>query len=230
MVLSFFGAVLLLGSFSINVVFPLVLQSGTCASGRVLFISSASMSWMELNFWNQSTCIQSCPGVFQFDIFYSVFFSISMRISAVGPSSSSSSSLVISFIHSSFSLFFFSCYIFVQNCSVSLAYGCWYVFFPPLLVFYRIFFYCFGMSCFVYIVFTFVYISLISHLSPVLSGLIPQVLLLFFLVLSFAFCSHIYQDLPVLPFWPVFVDFLSGFPVEFSILVLTVSSCFLRGP
>ena len=94
----------------------------------------------------------------------------------------------------------------------------------------RIFFRCFGMSCFVCIVLPFVDISLVSLLSPELSCLFPQVVLLFFLVLSFPFSSYIFQDLNVLPFWSVFVDFLSGFPVELSILVLTVSSCFLRGP
>ena len=52
----------------------------------------------------------------------------------------------------------------------------------------------------------FVDISLISLLSPELSGLFPQVILLFFLVF-FPFCSHIFQDLFALPFWPVFVDF-----------------------
>ena len=90
----------------------------------------------------------------------------------------------------------------------------------------KIFFCCFGMSCFVCIV----DISLVSLLSPESSGLFPQVVLLFFLVLTIPFSSHIFQDLSVLPFWPVFVDFLSGFPVELPILVLTVSSCFLKGP
>ena len=93
-----------------------------------LSISCASLSWMEVNFLNQNPYIPPYPGVFQFDIFFSVFLSSSMCISALGPSSSPSSSLVISFIHSAFSLCFFGCHIFVQNCSVSLASGCWYVF------------------------------------------------------------------------------------------------------
>ena len=71
----------------------------------------------------------------------------------------------------------------------------------------RISFCCFEMSCFVCIVLPFVDISLISLLSPELSSLFPQVVQLFFLVLSFPFCSHIFQDLFVLPFWPVCVDF-----------------------
>ena len=57
------------------------------------------------------------------------------------------------------------------------------------------------------IVLIFVYISLISLLSPQLSGLFPQVVLLFFLVLSSPFSSHIFQDLFFLPFWSVFADF-----------------------
>ena len=152
-----------------------------------------------------------------------------MCISALGPSSSPSSSLVILFIHSAFSLSFFGCHIFVQNCSVSLASGCWYDFIYALPIVDRIFFYCFGMCCFVCIVLHFVHISLVSLLSPEHSGLFPQVLLLFYLEFSFPFCSHIFQDLSALPFWPVFVDFLSGFPEQIPILVLTVSSCFLRG-
>ena len=109
-------------------VFPLVIQSDTCASCRHLFISSASLSRTEVNFLNQNPCIPSYPGVFQFDIFFSVFLSNSIFISSLGPSSSPSSSLVISFILSAFTLCFFGCHIFVQNRSVSLAFGCWYVF------------------------------------------------------------------------------------------------------
>ena len=55
-------------------VFPLVIQTGTCASHRHLFISSASLSWMEVNFLNQNPCIPLCPSVFQFDIIFSGFF------------------------------------------------------------------------------------------------------------------------------------------------------------
>ena len=61
---------------------------------------------MEVNFLNQKPCIPSWPGVFQFDILFSVVLSKSMRISALGPSSSPSSSLVILFIHSAFSFCF----------------------------------------------------------------------------------------------------------------------------
>ena len=61
---------------------------------------------MEVNFLNQKPCIPSWPGAFQFDILYSVVLSKSMSISVLGPSSYSSSSLVILFIHSAFLLRF----------------------------------------------------------------------------------------------------------------------------
>ena len=56
----------------------------------------------------------------------------------------------------------------------------------------KIFFRCFGMSCFVCIILPFVDISLVFLLSQEPSGLFPQVVLLFFLVLSFPFSSHIF--------------------------------------
>ena len=107
--------------------FPLVIISGTCAPCRHLFISSACLLWMEVNFLNQKPCIPSWPGVFQFDIF-SVILSKLLRISAFGPSWSPSNFFVILFIHSAFSLCFLGWHILVQNRPVSLASGCWYVF------------------------------------------------------------------------------------------------------
>ena len=53
----------------------------------------------------------------------------------------------------------------------------------------KIFFRCFGMSCFICIVLLFVVISIIILLSPVLSDLSSHFALLFFLVLNF--CSYI---------------------------------------
>ena len=69
-------------SFCVNVVLPLVIHSGTCAVFRHLFISRASVSWMEVNFFNQKPCIPSWPGVFQFDTFLSVVLNKSVCISA----------------------------------------------------------------------------------------------------------------------------------------------------
>ena len=82
-------------------VLPLVIHSG-----RHLFIPNANLSWMEVNFLNQKPCIPSWPGIFQFDIFFSVVLSKSVCISAFGPSLRPSSSLVISFIQSAFLLYF----------------------------------------------------------------------------------------------------------------------------
>ena len=92
-----------------------------------------------------------------------------------------------------------------------------------------IFFRCFGRSCFVCIVLPFVDISLIFLLSPALSGLFPQVVLLFFLVLPVLFCSPLFQRPSFFIILACFLSFLFAFPVEFPISVLTVSLCFLRG-
>ena len=150
---------------------------------------------MEVNFLNKNPCIPSWPGVFQFDIFFSVFLSSLMCISPFGPSSSPSSSLVILFIHSAFSLWFLVAIFSSKNFRSLWRPVVGMFLHHALPVVGRIFFRCFGMSCFVCIVLPFVNISLISLLSPELSGLFPQVVLLFFLVLSFPFCSHIFQDL-----------------------------------
>ena len=81
---------------------------------------------MEVNFLNQKPCISSWP--FQFDILFSAVLSKSSCFSILGSSSSPSSSLVMLFIHSAFSLCFFGSHILAQNRSVSFASGCWYVF------------------------------------------------------------------------------------------------------
>ena len=94
-----------------NVVLTLVIHSGICAPCRHLLISNASLSWMEVNFLNQKTSIPSWPGVFHFDIIFSVVLSKSMCISAFGLSSSLSNSFVILFISSADSLSFLLPYI-----------------------------------------------------------------------------------------------------------------------
>ena len=85
------------------------------------------------------------------------------------------------------------------------------------------------MSCFVCIVLPFVDISLIFHILPELSGLFPQVVLLFFSRVVF---SILFPHIPGSVGFTIFAcfrRFVSAFPVEFPILVLTVSSCLLRG-
>ena len=124
---------------------------------------------------NQKLCIPSWPGVFQFDTFLSVILSISVYISAFGPSSNCSSSLVIWFIHSAFSLCCFFCHILVQNRSVFLhsAVGMFYWHLLPIVD--RIFCHYFGMSYFFCIVLLFVDMFLTFLILQVLSGIFPHV-------------------------------------------------------
>ena len=180
-------------------VFPL----GTWASCRHLFISSASLSWMEVNILNQKPSIPSWSGVFKFDIF-SVILSKSMCIFAFEPSLSPSNTFLILFIHLVFSL----CSL-VANIIRSLLHLIVCMFSYHLLpVVGRNFFRCFVMSCFICIVLPFVDISLIFLLSSGFSDSFPQVVLLFFLVLPFPFCLYMFKSFSfVLSFWPVFVDF-----------------------
>ena len=83
------------------------------------------ISWTRIHVFHHVLAFSS---LISFSVCFCFFFCSSMCISALGPSSSPSSSLVILFIHSASSLCFFGCHIFVQNCSVSLVSGCWYVF------------------------------------------------------------------------------------------------------
>ena len=149
-----------------------------------------------MNFLNQKPCIPSC-----------VVLSKSMCISVLGLSSSPSSSLVILFIHSGFSL----CFL-VAIFSSKIVRFLWH---PVVGMFSchsfpvvgRIFFRCFGKSYFVCIVLPFVDISLIFLLWPALSGLFTQVVLLFFSCVA-CFCflfPLISAPLFFLSFWFVFV-------------------------
>ena len=225
-----FGAVPLLGSILINVFCPLIIQSLTYVPCKYLFISSATLSWMEVNFLNQNPCIVFHRGLaFSSSKLFSIVLSKSMCISAFGPSSSPLNSFVMLFIHSASSLCFLVA-VFQSKIVRFLLHPVAGMFLCNLLpVVDRIIFRWYGMFCFVCNVFPFVDISLIFLFSPVLSGLFPQLVLLSFLMLPFLFCSYIFQRLSfVLSFCPDFVDFLFAFPVEFPILVLIFSSYFLR--
>ena len=150
---------------------------------------------MEVNCLNQKPCIPSWPGVFQFDILFSVVLSKLICISVLGPSSSPFSSLVILFIHSAFSLCFlvaiFSSKIvrFLLHLVVGM-FSC-----HSLPIVDRIVFRCFGKSCFVCIVLPFVYIPLIFLLSPALPGLFSQVVQLFFSCVACSFFPRLFQRL-----------------------------------
>ena len=116
------------------------------------------------------------PGDFQFDIFFSVFLSSSLSGLLWVFLVLLSHWLSIQSFRCAFSVAIFSSKIvrFLWRLVVGM-FLC-----HALLVVERIFFRCFWMSYFVCIVLPFVDISLISLLSPELSGLFPQVLLLFF--------------------------------------------------
>ena len=125
-----------------------------------------------------------------------------MRISTFGPS------FVTLLLHSFFFVMF-SCLLYFTpkyfSFSSTWLVVCFCVISPPFVD--RIFFCCFG---------TFDATFLIFLLSPVLSGLFPQVVWLFFPVLTFSFCLFIFQRLFfVLSFCPVFRDF---FYLRFQLL------------
>ena len=111
---------------------------------------------MEVNVLNQNPCIPSWPGVFHF-YYFSVVLSESMCIFTFCHSSSPSNSFPMLLVHSAFLLCSLGCYILLQNCLASLASSCWYVFVPSPRLVGRIFFRCFGMSCFVYYYFHYYY-------------------------------------------------------------------------
>ena len=169
---------------------------------------------MEVNFLNQNPCIPSCPGVFQFDIFFRVFWVFFLEFYRVLLVLLSYCLYIQSFRYT-FSVAIFSSKI------VRFLWGLVVGTFL-LMEFSFVVFECPVLSILYYPLST-------SLLSPELSGLFPQEVLLFFLVLSFAFCSHIFQVLFVLPFWTVFVDIFICVSSLIFLLVLTVSSGFLRG-
>ena len=86
----------------------------------------------------------------------------------------------------------------------------------------RIFFRCFGMSCFVCIVLPFIDISLVS----LLSGLFLKLYCYFFLVLSFPFSSHIFQDLSVFSILASFRRLLFYFEFWFILILEQVLGVF----
>ena len=158
----------------------------------ICFISSASLSWMEVNFTNQNPFIPSCPGVYQFDIFLVSFwvircvFSIWVLLRVL---------LVLLSYHLSIQPFryAFSVAIFSSQIVRFLwrqVVGMFLCHALPIVD--KIFFNCFGMSCFVCIVLPFVNISLVFHLSPEPSVFFSSNCTVIFLVLSFSFYSHIF--------------------------------------
>ena len=67
-VCSYWERFLLEGLFWIREIFPLIIHSGMLVSWKHLFISIASLPWIELNFLNQYLCMPSWLGVFRFSL------------------------------------------------------------------------------------------------------------------------------------------------------------------
>ena len=169
----------------------------------------------------------SYPGVFQFDTFLSVALSESRCIFAFGASSSPSNSFPVLLIHSAFllcSLRWHICFKIVSVLCHLIVSMCWSIL--PLLTD-GIFFRCFGMSCYASILISFLDIFLAFLLWPVPSGLFSRVVLFLLLVEKIFFPPYKFRRFTfVLSFF--LVDFLSVFPVEFPIQVLSFCLCFLE--
>ena len=163
--------------------------------------------------------------------FFSIAFSKSMCISAFGTSSSPSNSFVMLLIYSAFLLYSLSGNILVQNRSVSLASGCWYVFIssPPscwqnfLLLFWNV------LLCLYYF-------TLCRYLFNLPSFTTPFWFISSSCIVNFSCVAVSFLSLSVSAFFLCFIilacfrRFLPAFPVVFSNQVLIFSSCFLRRP
>ena len=111
--------------------------------------------------------------------------------------------------------------------SATFGSSCWYVFIYYPLLASRIFLRYFGISCFVCVVFSYLNIFLVFHLSPLLSNLSHVVLFVFFAALLFFFSS---QHFPaIFLFLSIFPGrrFLISFPVLFPLQVLYFFLCSL---
>ena len=207
------GAVPFWKSFWIRVFFPLVFYSGMSLPSKRLFILISSLSWIEVNF---KTSIYVCHHGQMFSnlVLFCVLHWVNWGfIFAFGPLSRYNSFSIL-FIHSAFLL-----------CSPhsTLLENCLFHYHPVvgmslsilLLLAGRIFLRCFGMFCFVSIVWCCLDIFLVFLLSPVPSDWFPRVLLLVLLYeLLFAFRPNIFQCFSFLSsVFLVVVDFLSEFPV-----------------
>ena len=89
----------------------------------------ASLSWMDMNYVNHSSCIPSLPNIFQFSIFLNAISNKPWCMLASSPSLSSSNSFLC---YLSIQDVFFHFHTWLQNCIVSFVSGCWFVFVPSL--------------------------------------------------------------------------------------------------
>ena len=162
--------------------------------------------------------------VFQFGTFLSVALRESRCIFAFVPSSSPSHSFHILLIHSAFVMFFSFLFVALKLFPflVLLLFVCVCTFSPLLAG--RIFFGVFGMSCFVCIALSCLDIFLVFLLSPVPSNLFLRVYCLFYLCYFSSFRLTMFPCSPSVLSFSLVVDFLSAFPLEFHIHVLSFCS------
>ena len=126
--------------------------------------------------------------------FLNVSLSESRCLLVLGLFSSHCNSFSMLFINSVFLLCSLRPHILFQNCFASFSSVCWNFFVHSTLLAGRIFFPCFRMSCFVYIVWFCVGIFIAFFLSPTLSDLFSQVVLFVLsFVLLFSFRQNLFQ-------------------------------------
>ena len=198
---------LYLGPFGSIGSFLLSYISGMCAPCRHLFISSASLSLIEVN---QKPCIPSWPGVFQFDIFSVVLSKLSDLLRAL--------LILLSYCLSTWLFRCFLVAIFwpkIVQFFLLLAIGLLSSHFLPAVG--RIFFFFFFFNIFhFFFARTFWFIS--SSFIVIFSCI----------AISFLYL-HVPASFLCFIILECFRRFLSTFPVEFPTLVLIFYSFFLWG-
>ena len=159
--------------------FFFAIHSAVSFSSKHLFISIASLSLKEGNFLNHYPCMSSWPGVFRFGTFLSFAQSESMCIFTEDPSSSPCNSFFILFIYSDFLWCSLCSHVLLQNC---------FAFHPVIgmsscILAGRIFFRCFGMSCFVCIIWSCLDIFCSSYFRQYLLIYFQELFVLIFVLL-----------------------------------------------
>ena len=143
--------------------------------------------------------------------FFCVALCESRCIFALGLSLSSWNSFFILFIHSVLMFCLLPSYILLVFFPSHPVIGMTSLI-PPLLAG-RIFFRCFGMSCFVCLVWSCLDIFVVFFLPPVTLGLFPRFILFILLASIFLFFSNIIQRFPFVLSFSFFIDFLSVYSV-----------------
>ena len=212
------------GSF-VGGIFGLMVNGASCWH---VFILSASLSWMEVNFLNQNPCMLSWLGGFQLDIFYccSEWIYLYFRFRSVWECLP-----LFCYVAYQFSFLvvfswlpYFTPKLFSFLCTLFLV--CLRAISPYLFVEFSFV----VLECPVFSVFFFYLFSIYFWSPPLheLTGLFPRSALLFVLILLFFFLS---QHVP--PFFFCFIilcfrRFLICVSVDFPIRLLIFCSCSLK--